>query len=54
MIIKNTLKLNNKSENTSNNYTPSNSKNTENLTKGLILIKTVLFSLFLMSSFGRK
>jgi hypothetical protein len=54
MIIKNVLKLDNnsssKSEDTSNNSTPSDSKNIENLTKGLMSIKTVLFSLFLMSS----
>jgi hypothetical protein len=54
MIIKNALKLDNssssKSEDTSNNLTLSNSKNTENLTKGLMSVKTVLFSLFLMSS----
>jgi hypothetical protein len=53
MIIKNVLKLDNssssKSEDTSNNSTPSDSKNIEKLAKGLMSIKTVLFSLFLMS-----
>jgi hypothetical protein len=48
MIIKNTLKLDksysSKSEDT------SNSKNTESLIKGLMWVKIVLFSLFLMSS----
>jgi hypothetical protein len=32
------------------NSAPNNSKNTKNMTKGLMSIKTILFSLFLMRS----
>jgi hypothetical protein len=49
-----TFKLDNssssKSKKTSNNSTPNNSKSTKNMTKGLMSIKTVLFTLFLMGS----
>jgi hypothetical protein len=54
LIIKNAFKLDNsfssKSEHISNNSTPDNSKNTEKLTKRLMLVKTVVFSLILISS----
>jgi hypothetical protein len=53
LIIKNAFKLDNssssKQKKTSNNYTPNNSKNTENMRKGLISTKTMLFSLFLIN-----
>jgi hypothetical protein len=53
MIIKNALKLDicsSKSEEAFNNSTPNNSKNIDNVVKGLTAVKTIFFSLFLMSS----
>jgi hypothetical protein len=48
------LKINNntssKSEDTSNNSTADDSKNLENMTKGLMSIKTVLFNLYISNS----
>jgi hypothetical protein len=53
-IIKNALKLDNssssKSEQNSNSSTPNNSINTENLSKKLILLKTLVLPLILISS----